>query len=68
VTPTWPSMAPPKRLNGTRTRSEQKSWGEASPDGKLFHARIRIGDSIVKMSDIFADARHKDHLRSEQPQ
>lgn len=26
---------------------------EPSPDGKLMHARIRIGDSILMMSDVF---------------
>jgi PhnB protein len=28
-------------------------YREPTPDGKLMHARIRIGDSIVMMSDIF---------------
>lgn len=29
---------------------------EPTPDGKLMHARIRIGDSIVMMSDVFPGA------------
>ena len=29
---------------------------EATPDGKLMHAQIRIGDSIVMMSDVFPGA------------
>src|SRR5213080_2991754 len=28
-------------------------YREPTPDGKLMHARIRIGDSIVMLSDIF---------------
>ena len=33
---------------------------EAGPDGKLIHARLRIGDSVVMMSDVFPGAMHKD--------
>src|SRR5256712_10070946 len=29
---------------------------QPTPDGKLMHARIRIGDSIVMMSDVFPGA------------
>ena len=35
---------------------------EAAPDGKLIHARIRIGDSIVMISDTFPGG-HKDPLQ-----
>ncbi len=35
---------------------------QGGPEGKLMHARIRIGDSIIMLSDIFqgAHAMHKD--------
>lgn len=33
---------------------------EQGPDGKLIHGRIKIGDSIVMLSDIFPGAKHKD--------
>lgn len=33
---------------------------EAGPDGKLIHGRIRIGDSIIMLSDVFPGAMHKD--------
>jgi len=35
---------------------------EAGPDGKLIHARIRIGDSVVMISDLFPGG-HKDPLQ-----
>jgi len=35
---------------------------QATPDGKLIHARVRIGDSIVMMSDVFPGG-HKDPLQ-----
>ena len=35
---------------------------EAGPDGKLIHARIRIGDGIVMISDTFPGG-HKDPLQ-----
>lgn len=35
---------------------------EAGPEGKLIHARLRIGDSIVMMSDVFPGGTHKDPL------
>ena len=35
---------------------------EAGPDGKLIHTRIRIGDSIVMISDTFSGG-HKDPLQ-----
>jgi uncharacterized glyoxalase superfamily protein PhnB len=34
----------------------------AAPDGKLMHARVRIGDSVVMMSDVFPGG-HKDPLQ-----
>jgi len=33
---------------------------QTTPDGKIIHARVKIGDSIVMMSDIFPGSRHKD--------
>src|SRR5438445_10830476 len=30
---------------------------EPTPDGKLMHAQIRIGDSMLMMSDVFPGAR-----------
>jgi uncharacterized glyoxalase superfamily protein PhnB len=35
---------------------------QAAPDGKLLHARVRIGDSIVMFSDVFPGG-HKDPLQ-----
>ena len=35
---------------------------QATPDGKLMHSRVRIGDSIVMMSDVFPSG-HKDPLQ-----
>jgi len=35
---------------------------EAGPDGRLIHARLRIGDSIVMLSDTFSGG-HKDPLQ-----
>lgn len=33
---------------------------QEGPEGKLIHARVRIGDSVVMMSDVFEVAAHKD--------
>jgi uncharacterized glyoxalase superfamily protein PhnB len=33
---------------------------EAGPDGKLMHARIKIGDSVIMLSDTFPGSMHKD--------
>ena len=41
---------------------EFESERQAAPDGNLIHARIKIGDSIVMMSDVFPGSRHKDPL------
>jgi uncharacterized glyoxalase superfamily protein PhnB len=35
---------------------------QATPDGKIIHGRVRIGDSIVMMSDVFPGADHKNPL------
>lgn len=35
---------------------------QQEPGGLLMHARIKIGDSIVMMSDIFPGSSHKDPL------
>ncbi len=42
-----------KELAGTR---------QQTPDGKVIHGRIKIGDSIVMLSDVFPAATHKDPL------
>jgi uncharacterized glyoxalase superfamily protein PhnB len=35
---------------------------QEGPEGKLIHARLRIGDSIVMMSDVFPGGTHKDPI------
>jgi len=35
---------------------------QAMPDGKLMHGRIKIGDSIVMMSDVFPGSNLKDPM------
>jgi uncharacterized glyoxalase superfamily protein PhnB len=35
---------------------------QEGPEGKLLHARVRIGDSIVMMSDVFPGASHRDPI------
>lgn len=35
---------------------------QEAPDGRLIHARVKIGDSIVMMSDIFEGSQHKDPI------
>ncbi len=55
------SVTPYLAINGAAQALEwyKKAFGarelarEAAPDGKIVHARIRIGDSIVMMSDSF---------------
>lgn len=41
---------------------EDESDRQATPEGQLIHARIRIGDSIVMMSDLFPGSGVKDPL------
>jgi uncharacterized glyoxalase superfamily protein PhnB len=41
---------------------EFRSERQATPDAKIIHARIKIGDSIVMMSDVFPGTTHKDPL------
>ena len=41
---------------------EFESERQATPDGQLIHARIKIGDSIVMMSDIFPGSSIKDPM------
>jgi len=43
-----------------RAFGAKELFKEANPDGRLIHARLKIGDSIVMMSDVFPGARHKD--------
>jgi PhnB protein len=55
------SVTPYLSINGAAEALEwyKKAFGakelarEAAPDGKIVHARIRIGDSVVMMSDSF---------------
>jgi uncharacterized glyoxalase superfamily protein PhnB len=64
------SVTPYLVVNGAAQATEwyKKAFGakelmrEAGPEGKLMHARLRIGDSIVMMSDVFAGSKHKDPL------
>ena len=35
---------------------------QEGPEGKLLHARVRIGNSIVMMSDVFPGASHRDPI------
>jgi uncharacterized glyoxalase superfamily protein PhnB len=64
------SVTPYLAINGASLAIEwyERAFGakeltrQAAPDGKLIHARVRIGDSIVMMSDIFPGA-HKDPLQ-----
>jgi uncharacterized glyoxalase superfamily protein PhnB len=64
------TVTPYLAVNGAAPAVEwyKKAFGakelmrEAGPEGKLMHARLRIGDSIVMMSDVFAGGTHKDPL------
>ena len=64
------SVTPYLAVNGAGLAIEwyKKAFGakelgrQAGPDGKLIHARVRIGDSIVLMSDVFPGG-HKDPLQ-----
>jgi len=46
-----------KKAFGAKELSRQEG-----PEGKLIHARVKIGDSIVMMSDIFPGSQHKDPI------
>jgi PhnB protein len=37
----------------------EEHFRETMPDGKILHARMRIGDSIVRLSDEFPSSSHK---------
>jgi PhnB protein len=37
----------------------EELFRETMPDGKILHARMRIGDSIVRLSDEFSGSPHK---------
>ena len=43
-----------------RAFGAKELFKEAGTDGRLIHARMRIGDSIVMMSDVFPGAKRKD--------
>ena len=48
-----------KKAFGAR---EFESDRQATPEGQMIHARIKIGDSIVMMSDIFSGSSIKDPM------
>lgn len=60
----YPSVIPYLAVNGGTAALDfyQKAFGarvlarEVTPDGKLIHGRIRIGSSIVMLSDVFPGA------------
>jgi PhnB protein len=62
------TVTPYLAINGAAEALEwyKKAFGakelsrEAGPDGKLMHGRIKIGDSIVMLSDVFPGSIHKD--------
>ncbi len=64
------SVTPYLAINGAALAIEwyKRAFGakelrrEPGPDGKLIHARVRIGDSIVMLSDVFPGG-HKDPLQ-----
>src|SRR6266849_4910932 len=66
------SVTPYLAINGAAEAIEwyKKAFGakefvkerQATPDGKIMHGRIQIGDSIVMMSDVFPGSTHKDPL------
>ena len=66
------SVTPYLAVNGAAQAIEwyKKAFGakefekerQATPDGKLMHGRIRIGDSIVMLSDVFPGSPVKDPL------
>src|SRR5437867_11906139 len=61
IPPGFRSVTPYLAINGAAAAIDwyKKAFGakelarQPMPDGKLMHARIRIGDSIVMMSDVF---------------
>lgn len=64
------SVTPYLAINGATEAVEwyKRAFGakelarEAGPDGKLIHARLRIGNSVVMLSDVFPEG-HKDPLQ-----
>ena len=64
------SVTPYLAINGAAQAIDwyKKAFGakelvrQEGPEGKLIHARLRIGDSIVMMSDVFPGATHKDPI------
>jgi len=64
------SVTPSLAINGASLAIEwyKRAFGakeltrETMADGKLIHARVRIGDSIVMLSDVFPGG-HKDPLQ-----
>ncbi len=62
------TVTPYLAINGAAEAIEwyKKAFGakeldrQGGPEGKLMHARIQIGDSIIMLSDVFEGAMHKD--------
>ena len=42
-----------------RAFNAEELFRETIPDGKILHARIKIGDSIVRLSDEFSGSPHR---------
>src|SRR3989475_11360909 len=66
IPPGFRTVTPYLAINGAAAAIDwyKKAFGarelarQAVPDGKLMHARIRIGASIVMLSDTFQDGTH----------
>ena len=62
------TVTPYLAINGAAEALEwyKKAFGakelyrEAGPEGKLMHGRMKIGDSVIMLSDVFPGAIHKD--------
>ncbi len=72
IPPGFSSVTPYLAINGAAQAIEfyKKAFGakefererQATPDGRLIHGRIKIGDSIVMMSDVFPGSNLKDPM------
>ena len=72
IPPGFNTVTPHLAINGAAQAIEfyKKAFGakefererQATPDGKLMHGRIKIGDSIVMLADVFPGSPLKDPL------